>query len=100
RMLTPPPRQSRWLVVGPHGPASSAAEVQANALGATDHIVRANAPAELRRHLSVASLPPVSPDKVRELQHAAGGRAIIAAHAALAGPVGRLADGGRLALAR
>ncbi len=70
-----------------NGMATHISRVQANALGATHHVIRHKAVAELRRDLScVAELTvPIPPAKRAMIAAAPGGRSVLSAGKAIAG---------------
>lgn len=70
-----------------NGAATHVSRVQANALGATHHVIRQKAVADLRRELSsVADLTaPISPARRAVIAAAPGGKSVLAAGRAIAG---------------
>jgi putative nucleotidyltransferase with HDIG domain len=92
-----PPAERRWAFVVPTGLPRHAAEVQANALGATVHITITTAARDLRRLLSISSQVTMSASARAQLQKAAGGESILAAGDALGDLFGQITNGGKLA---
>lgn len=80
-----PPHLPRRFIVD-NGMATHVSRVQANALGATHHVIRQKALAELRRDLSsVAELAvPIPPAKRAMIAAAPGGKSVLSAGKAIA----------------
>lgn len=88
-----PPKDRLWAFVVPSGFARHAAEVQANALGASVHLGRDTCEAELKKLLSMAHSAPLTAAARHELKTKAGGASIIAATGALSELFSGLSDG-------
>ncbi len=79
------------------GAARHADEVQANALGATSFLKRDACLAQLQDMLSIAAREPLDPSRIKDLQRAAGGEAILATGQLLAKTFASFAAGTAIA---
>jgi len=87
------PAGRNWWFFLPSGTGRHAAQVQADALGATGYLSREKGIADLRRVLSVAGQSPVAAAQVASLRKSAGGSVILGAGAELADLFGGIAIG-------